>query len=373
MRQIAFFDYPQIYKRFEEQFDAIFKDVCSRGAFILQNDLIDFENNLAAFLNIGNAYGVADGTNAMILGLQACGIGPGDEVLISSHTYIATAAAIKAVGAEPVFVDIGDDFMFCADDAANKITASTKAVMPTQLNGRCCNMDEVLELSSKYNLSVFEDSAQGLGARFKGKAAGTFGKFGTISFYPAKLMGCFGDGGAVLTDDPEIAEKLFLLRDHGRNSAGEVVDWGTNSRLDNLQAAFLNFRLSHYDEDIQRRRQIARMYDDGFAKCKQIYCPPGPSDGEHFDVYQNYELAAEYRDQLRDWLSERGVKTIIQWAGKPVHHFEKLGYGKSKFATLSKTDWFFERCLMLPMHMGLSDEDVDYIVEQTCAFYNKAN
>ena len=368
MREIPFFDYPQIYFRFEKEFDSIFKDVCSRGAFILQKDLLDFESNLAEFLNVSHAFGVADGTNAMILGLQASGIGPGDQVLIASHTYIATAAALKAVGAEPIFVDIGEDFLFSAEDAERKITPQTRAIMPTQLNGRCCNMDEIISIGKRYDLSIFEDSAQGLGARFRGKAAGTFGEFGTISFYPAKLMGCFGDGGAVMTNDQNVAAKLSLLRDHGRNSEGEVVDWGTNSRLDNLQAAFLNFRLSNYDEDIKRRRQIAKMYNDGLMGIDGIHCPPGPDEGEHFDVYQNYELAVENRDELRDFLSGKGIKTIIQWAGSPVHHFEKLGYGKDKFSNLPRTDWFFERCLMLPIHMSLTDEEVEYIIEQVRLF-----
>ena len=367
---IPFFNYPAIYKRFESDYDRIFKDVCSRGAFILQKDLADFEENLARYLDVHTALGVADGTNAMIIGLKACGIGAGDEVIIASHTYIATAAAIKLVGAEPVFADIGDDYMMSAQSAESRVTARTKAIMPTQLNGRCCNMDEIFALASKHGLMVLEDSAQGLGARFKGKAAGTFGRFGTLSFYPAKLMGCFGDGGAVMTNEPEIARQLSLLRDHGRDGDGLVVDWGTNSRLDNLQAAFLDFRLTTYQEDIDRRREIAGKYDEAFSKMPDLLHPPqGPSDGDHFDVYQNYELAAENRDELRAWLEDRGIRTIIQWAGSPVHHFKELGFGKEKFDNLEMTDWFFDRCLMLPMHMALSDEDVDTIIDAIQQFY----
>ena len=371
MRSVPFFNYPAIYQRYEADFDRIFKDVCSRGAYILQKDLADFEGNLAQFLNVHTALGVADGTNAMIIGLKACGIGAGDEVIIASHTYIATAAAIKLVGAEPVFADIGDDYMMSAASAEAKVTTKTKAIMPTQLNGRCCNMVEIGALAQKYGLMVLEDSAQGLGARFKGQSAGTFGRFGTLSFYPAKLMGCFGDGGAVMTNEPEIAKQLSLLRDHGRDEEGLVVDWGTNSRLDNLQAAFLDFRLTNYHEDMARRREIAGKYEAAFRGHEMLYPPMGPSDGDHFDVYQNYEMAAENRDELRDWLAEKGVRTIIQWAGSPVHHFEKLGYGRDKFDDLPKTDWFFDRCLMLPMHMALSDEDIDYIIEQVLAFYQR--
>ena len=200
MKTIPFFDYPGIYKRFENDFVDIFKEVCSRGSFILQKDLEDFEHDLCKFLNVKHAFGVADGTNAMVLGLIASNIKPQDEIIIASHTYIATAAAIKAVNAIPVFADIGNDGMMLATSAEKAITNKTVAVMPTQLNGRCCDMDKINAIAKKNNLKVFEDSAQGLGAKFDDKSAGTFGMFGTFSFYPAKLLGCFGDGGAVVTN-----------------------------------------------------------------------------------------------------------------------------------------------------------------------------
>ena len=371
MSTIPFFDYSAMYSRFQDDLDRIFRDVCSRGAFILQDDLTNFERNLASFLSVKTVLGVADGTNAIQIGLRACGIGPGDEVVIASHTYVATAAAIKLVGAEPVFSDIGDDFLMSADSVKTVITSKTKAVMPTQLNGRCCNMDDLSAITKQHGLKLFEDSAQGLGARYKGKCAGTFGDFGTLSFYPAKLLGCFGDGGAVITDDPDLAKRMFLYRDHGRDEKGVVVDWGTNSRLDNLQAAILDFKLTKFDQDMLRRREIATMYDDAFSNHKMLTTPQGPSDGDHYDVYQNYELAAENRDELQKHLAEKGIKTIAQWGGTPVHHFEKLGYGKEKFAHLKKTDWFFERCLMLPIHMSLSNENVSYIADQVHAFYRR--
>ena len=371
MLNIPFFDYPAMYSRFQDDFDRIFSDVCKRGAFILQEDLAKFERNLASFLSVKTALGVADGTNAIQIGLRACGIGPGDEVVIASHTYVATAAAIKLVGAEPVFADIGDDFLISASSVEKVITPKTKAVMPTQLNGRCCNIDDLLMLAKLHGLRLFEDSAQGLGAKFKGKCAGSFGDFGTLSFYPAKLLGCFGDGGAIMTSDPDLGKKISLLRDHGRDEKGVVVDWGTNSRLDNLQAAILDFKLSKFEEDIARRREIASIYNDAFSNHKMLTTPQGPSNGDHFDVYQNYELAAENRDELQKYLAEKGIKTLVQWGGTPVHHFRKLGYGKEKFSHLKKTDWFFDRCLMLPIHMSLSDEDVYYIADRIRAFYRR--
>ncbi|MEQ8402967.1 MAG: DegT/DnrJ/EryC1/StrS family aminotransferase [Roseitalea porphyridii] len=369
MPDIPFFNYPAIYKRYEAEFDAIFKDVCSRGAYILQRDLEEFETDLARFLNVRHALGVADGTNAMVIGLKAHDIGPGDEVIIASHTYIATAAAVHMVGATPVFADIGEDYMMSAADATKRVTPKTRAIMPTQLNGRCCNMDEIQALADAHGLLVFEDSAQGLGARFKGRCAGTFGRFGTLSFYPAKLLGCFGDGGAVMTNDDAVAENLKLWRDHGRNDDGEVVAWGTNSRLDNLQAAFLKFRLGNYEKDMARRRQIAGMYEAAFRGHDKLHPPQGPSDGDHYDVYQNYEMAAEDRDGLRAALSDKGIRTIIQWAGTPVHWFDNLGYGRDKVTDLPKTDWFFDRCLMLPMHMALTDDDVNAVIDAVLGYY----
>ena len=369
MPDIPFFSYPAIYKRYEAEFDAIFKDVCSRGAYILQRDLDEFETALAEFLGAKHAFGVADGTNAMVIGLKSHDIGPGDEVIIASHTYIATAAAVHLVGATPVFADIGDDYLMSAANAAKRVTSKTKAIMPTQLNGRCCNMDEIQALADAHGIRVFEDSAQGLGARFKGRSAGTFGGFGTLSFYPAKLLGCFGDGGAVMTNDDATAEQLKLWRDHGRDDEGEVVAWGTNSRLDNLQAAFLRFRLGTYDDDMARRREIASMYDAAFRGHDKLYPPKGPSDGDNYDVYQNYEMAAEGRDGLRAALADQGIRTIIQWGGTPVHWFEKLGYGRDKITDLSKTDWFFDRCLMLPMHMALTDDDVNAVVDAVVGYY----
>lgn len=369
MYDIPFFNYPAIYKRYEREFDAIFKEVCSRGAFIMQRDALEFEEQLADFLGVKHALGVADGTNALVLGLKAHGIGPGDEVIVASHTYVATAAAVHLVGAIPILADIGEDNLICPVSVEKKITPKTKAIMPTQLNGRCCNMDEVQKLATIHNLSVFEDSAQGLGAKFKGRSAGTFGGFGTLSFYPAKLMGCFGDGGAVMTNDDEIARKLKLWRDHGRDDSGHVVAWGTNARLDNLQAAFLKFRLTNYEEDMLRRREIAAMYDDAFSGHQKLFPPKGPNAGHHFDVYQNYEMAAENRDGLRNHLAENGIKSIIQWAGTPIHWFENLGFGREKITDLTRTDWFFDRCLMLPMHMALTDDDVNAVIETVLDFY----
>ena len=364
-KKIPFFDYPALYNQNKAEYLEIIDDVCSRGAFILQSDLCSLEDELKQFLNVKHAFGVADGTNALILGLNAMGIGAGDEVIVCSHTYVASAAAIYYAGAQPVLCDIGDDNLLDPEDIERHISAKTKAVMVTQLNGRCCDMSRVQAVTDQHNLKIVEDSAQALGAKFKSQCAGTFGEFGTISFYPAKTLGCFGDGGLVMTNDETLGEKLYVMRDHGRNSEGEMVSWGTNSRLDNLQAAILNHKLKTYNADIQRRREIAGYYHDSFKDIDDLRLPPPPSEGDHFDVYQNYEFFAGERDALRAFLTEKGIGTIIQWGGTPLHQIKALNLS----ADLPKTDAFFTGCMMLPLHTALSDEDVQTITRSVRDFY----
>ena len=238
--------------------------------------------------------------------------------------------------------------------------------MPTQLNGRTANMDAIREVAQKHGLLIFEDAAQALGAKYKGRCAGTFGVASCISFYPAKTLGCLGDGGAVLTNDEEVYRKLLLLRDHGRAQNGDVVLWGFNSRLDNLQAAILAHRLEQYSRVVERRRAIARLYEERLADLEEVVLPPGPeSDSDHFDVYQNYEIEAQRRDELKTFLAEKGVGTLIQWGGKPVHQFKELGFTQA----LPNTDALFLRLLMLPMNMTLSDDDVHYVCDAVFSFY----
>lgn len=368
---VPFFNYPRLYKESEQELTNIFKDVCSRGAYILQKDLTTLEDNLKSFLNVKHVFGVADGTNALIIGLKALNIGPGDEVIVPSHTYIASAASIHLVGATPILADIGYDNMLDPGAIESLITPRTKAIMPVQVNGRTCDMDAIQAIADKHGLLIVEDAAQALGSKFKGKCAGTFGKFGTFSFYPAKVLGCFGDGGAIVTDDDDIADFIYAYRDHGRNRDGVVSMWGTNSRLDNLQAAILNFKLDTYPQDIERRRQIASRYDQAFKTIGDLKLPQAPNaDDRHFDIYQNYELWSGRRDDLRAYLQERGIHTIIQWAGTPVHQFENLGFDKDQYSSrLVRTNDFFKGCFMLPMNTVLSDNEVDYIIENVVNFY----
>lgn len=366
IRNVPFFNYSYVFTSNEEEFVAIFRDVGRRGAFIMQRDLRDFEQHLAEYTGAKYALGVANATDGLHIALRAAGIGSGDEVIFSSHTMVATAAAIHFAGATPVPVECGPDHLIDPKSVESAITHRTKAIMPTQLNGRTCDMDALQAIAEKYNLLIVEDAAQGLGSRFKGKQAGTFGIASAISFYPAKNLGCLGDGGAVLTNDDEVYRKLLLFRDHGRDESGEVVMWGLNTRLDNLQAAFLDYKLARYSEEIAHRRKMASLYQQLLGDVKELVLPPAPdSEPDHFDVFQNYEIEAERRDELKSYLKEHGVGTLIQWGGKAVHQFKKLGFHVS----LPYTEKMFTRCLMLPMNRSLTEDDVVYVSEVIRQFY----
>lgn len=363
---IPFFNYRGAFAAHEEEFVEIFRDILHRGAFIQQRDLAEFEDALARYLGVSHAFGVANATDGLIISFRAAGIGPGDEVIFPSHTMVASPAAVAHVGGIPVPVDIGPDHLIDPHAIEAAVTEKTRAIMPVQLNGRTCDMDAIERIASKHSLLIIEDAAQALGSQFKGRFAGTFGIAAAFSFYPAKILGCFGDGGAVVTNDSEVARKIALLRDHGRNDKGDVEMWGLNSRLDNLQAAILHAQFRDYDKIIGRRRSIAALYDSLLSDLTELVLPPAPdTNGDHFDVFQNYELEADRRDALRAYLSERGVGTILQWGGTPVHMFKGLGFNVS----LPQTERFFERCLMLPMNMMVTDDEVHYVGASIRAFY----
>jgi dTDP-4-amino-4,6-dideoxygalactose transaminase len=279
---------------------------------------------------------------------------------------IATAAAIHFGGAKPVPVECGADHLIDPAAVEAAVTLRTRAIMPTQLNGRTCDMDSLQAIADKHGLVIIEDAAQGLGSRFKGRCAGSFGIAAAISFYPAKVIGCRGDGGAVITNNEEVYERIYQLRDHGRSTSGEVVSWGLNSRLDNLQAAFLDFQLKKYDGVMHRRRQLAAFYTERLKDVSEIVLPPAPdSDPDHFDIYQNYEIEAEKRDDLKLFLKERGIGTLIQWGGQAVHHLKALGFTQH----LPYTDQLLTRMLMIPMNMSLTDDDLHYVCDTIRAFY----
>jgi dTDP-4-amino-4,6-dideoxygalactose transaminase len=279
---------------------------------------------------------------------------------------LATAVAVHFAGAKPVPVECGPDHLIDPAAVEAALTPRTRAIMPTQLNGRTCDMDALGRIANTHGLLIVEDAAQALGSRFKGRCAGSFGASAAISFYPAKVLGCMGDGGAVVTNDTRIYEHASQLCNFGRDFAGEVVRWGFNSRLDNLHAATLHFQLNKYGNVMCRRRQLAALYAERLKNVAEVVLPPAPdSDPDHFDIYQNYEIEAEHRDELKRHLKEHGIGTLIQWGGQAIHQLKALGFTQH----LPHTDWLFTRLVMLPMNMSLSDDDVHYVCDNIRDFY----
>jgi len=364
--EIPFFRYPYIYTSFEEDYQNVLRDIGRRGAFVLQKDLVKFEQSLAQFTGAKYAVGVANATDGLQMSLMAGGIGSGSEVLFCTHTMMATASAIHFAGAIPVPVEAGSDHLIDIEKIEKSITPKTSAICPTQLNGRTANMDRIQAIADKHGLQIYEDAAQALGSKWNGKGAGTFGVASCISFYPAKVLGTLGDAGAIITNRKDIYEKLMLLRNHGRDENDDVVLWGFNSRLDNLHAAFLQLRLNDYPSVIKRRRELAARYQEQLCGLRHVKLPPAPnSDTRHYDIYQNYEIEAEKRDELKIFLEKKGVGTHIQWGGKLVHQFHKLGFNQS----LQYSEKLMSRMLMLPMNMSVTNSEIDYVSARIFEFY----
>lgn len=365
-RSVPFFDYKKVFSEKEERYLQIVRDVMRRGAFILQQDLAEFEAKLARYVGVAHAVGVGSATDALVFTLRSLDIGAGDEVIFPSHTMVATPAAVVFTGGTPVPVECGSDHLIDPEAVRAAITNRTRVVMPVHLNGRTASMHVLEEVAEASDLLIVEDAAQALGARYGDRRAGSFGRAAAFSFYPAKSLGCLGDGGAVVTNDDLVADRVRQYRDHGRGPDGEVMTWGLNSRLDNLQAAILNEQLGDYDAAVTKRRRLARVYAECLGDLAEVSLPPGPDEqSPHFDIFQNYEVEAESRDALRDFLNTQGIGTLIQWGGRAVHQIKALGFQ----ASLPVTERLFTRCLLLPMNTTLSEVDVEYVCRSVRAFY----
>lgn len=368
---VPFFDWKSLYAERADRFARIMQDTAASGGFILQSAVDEFETALAGYLGIHHAVGISDCTNAMLLGLRLLDLRPGDEIILPAHAFIAAAQAIHFAGGTPVPVDISEqDWLIDPEAVRAAITPRTRAIMPVHVNGRLCAMDRIAQIAAERELAIVEDAAQALGARLDGRAAGTFGLWGAFSFYPSKTLGCFGDAGALVTDDDDVAAKVRAMRNHGAGAdkvvGSDCAIWGTNARIDNIQAAILAYKLAYYDEAVARRRAIAAAYHTAFASIAALDLPPAPdADLRHFDVYQNYELCCDHRDALRAHLSARAIGTIIQWGGTGIHRFHKLGFGHD----LPRTDRFFARSLLIPMNHLLSDDQVADVIDGVRSFF----
>lgn len=363
--KVRFINYSLQYKNLEKEIDAAIKKVLSEGQLILREDVERFEKSLAEFLGVRHVIGVNSGTDALIFALKAAGIGPGDEVITVSHTFWASIEAVVHVGATPVLVEVREDFLIDPDKIEQAVTGKTKVILPVHYNGRSCDMDRIMEIAQKHNLLVIEDAAQSLGAMYNNQKAGSFGIAGCFSFYPAKILGSTGDGGAVSTNDDQIAEKVRLLRGHGIKSKTEIVLYGFTSRLHNIQAAVLNVKLPYVQKWVERRREIANLYNQGLQGVKGIQLPPSTEEKPHYDVFQNYVLKAERRNELYDFLKKQGVETLIK---DPVANHKHPGLGLDHF-TLPYTERLAEEVISLPMYPELTDEEVQYVITQVKNFY----
>lgn len=339
--------------------------VLSNGDLILRQDVRDFEDSIASMVGTKYACSLNSGFDALHHSVRALGLGPGDEVITVAHTFVATVAAIVHCGATPVLVDVDEDFNMNMDQFEAVITDRTKAVIPVHLNGRLCDMGRLMDIANRHNLMVIEDAAQALLGTFDGQMAGSFGNTGCFSLYPFKLLGAFGDGGIVTTNDENVANIIRQLRDHGQDrSTGEVMRYGFNTRLDNIQAAILNLKLKKLPTWIERRREIAEIYRRGLEEIPFVKLP-NFGDTRYFDVYQNYVIKAERRDELAKHMANSGIECLISW-DTPMHHQKALNLSHN---SLPRTESLCDVVLSLPMNTELTDDDVDYVINTIKAFY----
>jgi len=365
--RVPFVDPGKHYSNLKDEIDAAITDCLSRGDLILRSQLKDFEENFASFVGTKYAVGLNSGYHALALALQAAGIGVGDEVITVAHTFVATISAIVHCGATPVLLDVGNDYNMNMDELESAITPQTRAVLPVHLNGRLCDMDRLIEISKKHNLIVIEDAAQSIGAKYNGKIAGSFGLAGCFSHYPFKILGSFGDGGTLTTDDPDIARKASLLRYNGEDKeTGEYHYHGYTCLLDNVQAAVLDMKLRHLPEWIERRRAIAELYRQGLSDIEDLFLPHFKGE-KYFDVYQNYVIRTKERDELERYLEEQGVETLIHWR-KPVWEHKGLKLGQY---SLLETESICKEVISLPMSTETTDEHVEYTVQCIRNFFKK--
>ncbi len=369
---VPFFDWKALYAERADDYRRIIDETASAGGFILQAAVDDFESALATYLGVRHAIGLSDCTNAMLLGLRASGLKPGDEVIMPGHGFIAAAQSIHFAGGTVVPVELnGDDWLIDPDAIRAAITPYTRAIMAVHVNGRVCDMATIRAIAEDRGLLVVEDAAQALGATIDGMPAGRFGQWGAFSFYPSKTLGCFGDAGALVTDDDTIAERVRAMRNHGAGPdkviPADCAIWGTNARMDNLHAAILAYKLGWYDQAIARRRAIAARYHDAFRGIAELDLPPPPAaDPARVDIFQNYEMCCDRRDKLRVHLTNRGIGTIVQWGGTGIHQFRNLGLER----LLPRTDRFFTRSLLIPMNHLLSDAQVGRVIDGVRGFFS---
>jgi UDP-2-acetamido-2-deoxy-ribo-hexuluronate aminotransferase len=368
MDAIQMVDLKKQYQQIKAEVDEAILDVLASSAFINGKPVQTFANNLAKYWGVKHVIPCANGTDALQIAMMALGLEPGDEVITPSFTYIATTEVVALLRLTPVFVDVDPD-TFCMDPNAleQAITSRTKAIVPVHLYGHAAPMQEILDIAQKHNLFVIEDTAQAMGADYIFKngtkaKVGSLGTVGCTSFFPSKNLGCYGDGGAMCTNDDVLADKLRMVANHGQKIRYYHDLIGCNSRLDTIQAAILDIKLKHLDSYNEARRKAADYYDHAFESVEQITTPMRANYTLH--AFHQYTLKLEGidRDVLHEKLASKNIPSMIYYP-VPSHKQKAFeSFGGTQF-NLPVTDWLTERVISLPMHTELSQEQMDHIID----------
>jgi len=364
--KVKFVDLTLQNKIIEKEILNVWNKQITNCDFILGKEVELFEKEFASFCGTKYAVGVNSGTDALFLSLKAIGIKEGDSVIVPVNTFIATAFAVVYTGAKPIFVDCSEeDFnldLSQVEDVLKKYKNkfNIKAIIPVHLYGQCCNMDEVVNLAKKYELLIVEDACQAHGAKFKNKPAGSFGECAAFSFYPSKNLGCFGDGGIVVTNNESIYNKICMLHNYGQKEKYIHLELGYNSRLDNLQAGILRVKLKYLEQWNQQRIELANYYIEKLSSNKNIVLPKVKNDKKH--IWHLFVIRTKQRDKLRKYLAENGVETGIHYP-VPLHltpSFKWLVYKPGDFPIAEK---FSNEILSLPIFPGMTKDEIGYVIE----------
>ena len=376
MRPLQMVDLKQQYQKMKAIVDESVLNVLESSVFIGGKEVQDFGNNLATYLGSKFVIPCANGTDALQIALMALDLQPGDEVITPSFTYVATAEVVALLRLKAVFADVLPD-TFCMDPSSLErlITPRTKAIIPVHLYGQAAPMEEILAIAKTHNIPVIEDNAQAIGADYRftdgtKKKTGTMGLMGTTSFFPSKNLGCYGDGGAIITDNEALADRLKMIANHGQKVRYYHEMVGCNSRLDAIQAAILNIKLKKLDEYNSSRRAAAGYYDHAFAGSDRITTPFVAAANTH--VYHQYTLKVEGtdRDALRDFLETRGIPSMLYYP-VPVHRQKMFDASGKTDLQLPVTDWLTGRVISLPMHTELDEEQLAYITKNVSDFVHR--
>ncbi|OHD54487.1 MAG: aminotransferase DegT [Spirochaetes bacterium GWF1_51_8] len=350
-----FIDLKRQYHEYKAEIDAKIADVIENTRFIMGKECKELESELASYVGVKHAIGVSSGTDALIVPLAAMGVGPGDEVITTPFTFIATVEVISFLGATPVFVDINpDDYNIDIDRIEKKITKKTKGIIPVSLYGQAPDLDKINAIAKKHGLWVMEDAAQSFGAVYRGKKSCGLTDVSATSFYPAKPLGCFGDGGMTFTNDDALAEKMRMIMNHGSSKTYEHKYIGINARLDNIQAAILLVKFAHFEKECEIRAKLGARYNELLAGSKAVTPKTSSFTGRH--VYAQYSICMKNRDAVKEHLTKKEIPTAIHYP-KPIHlqeayHF--LGHKPGDFPMSEKCS---REIMSLPMHPFLTDDE----------------